>query len=166
MKIIKNQRKKLKTPEKKKTFTPRLMVLIQCKWLLHYQSNSQIQFNLYQNPNHILHRDRKKILKFTQKLKRPSYNLFSRITTNIMIQSNLGKKGFIWLPPPQLSSSSRKVMAAQQRNLDAGTEVGTMTKHCFLACSSWITQLTFLYTLPAQRWHRPLRPRPPTHINH
>ena len=57
-------------------------------------------------------------------------------------QSNLGRKGFIWLHFHIVVHHSRKSgqELKQGRNLEAGADAEAMEAFCLLACSPWLLQ--------------------------
>ena len=59
---------------------------------------------------------------------------------NIITKSSLGRKGIIWFTYPR----SKSIEGNQRGDLEAETEAKLMEGYCFLACSSWLAQPTFL----------------------
>jgi len=62
---------------------------------------------------------------------------------NIMINSKLGRKGFVWLPLPVHWRKPGQEFK-QARNLAAGRDTEATDECCLLACSIWLTQPAFL----------------------
>ena len=83
-------------------------------------------------------------------------------------QSNLERRGSIWLTRPTHSQSLEGVRAgAQGKTLEViGTSAEALEGHCFLTCSSWFSQPASLHNLelPAQGCYQHSRLDSPTSI--